>query len=541
MYRAKNVVNQRHRGVVNSMHGLLLGTLLLLVVLGGSLWYSNYSPSRRNDSDELLMFCAAGARSAIEPIVQRYADEYGVTVRVQYGGSNTLLSQIEVSSIGDLFLAADDNYTRLAKEKGLVAETLPVATQRPVIIVKSDNPKRIESMDDLLRKDVRVAVGNPDQTAVGKVMRKMLTASGHWDRFAEHVQVMKPTVNDVANDVEIGSVDAGIVWDTIAALHPKLTVVHTPELDAGQAHITLGVMTASKSPTSALRFARYLTARNRGLEVFADHSYRVAKGDIWEETPELTFYAGSVNRRALAPIIQRFEEREGVNINTVYNGCGILTAQMRTILDSAGSGFPDMYMACDVYYLNTVSELFHEGVNISNTPIVIVTQKGNPKNIQSLEDLTKPGVRVVLGQPDQCTIGVLSRVVLQDAGIYEALMADNVVSQTTSSSLLIPAITTAAADAVLAYRTDTQSEIDQLEIIPIDSPLAKAVQPYSVARSSDFQQLGQRLFEAISHSRQAFENAGFDWQFNPLDTTSLNSQAPGTNPVPAQSAGASGS
>lgn len=530
-------------GSLNSMSALMLGSLLLLIALSAALWFSGSGSGIRSGStndDELFMFAAAGSRSSVEEVAKKYEEEYGVKVRVQYGGSNTLLSQIEVSGSGDLFLAADDSYIQLAQEKGLVAEQLPIAQQRPVIIVPEGNPKGIQSIDDLLREDVRVAVGNPDQTAIGKLMRKLLTDCGQWKKLEEHVQVMKPTVNDVANDVTIGSVDAGIVWDTAAALHPKLEAITTPELNAGTAHITLGVLTSTKRPSAALRFARYTAARDRGMEVFADQAYNVVQGDVWEESPELTFYSGSVNRNALDPIIQRFEEREGVSINTVYNGCGILTAQMRSIQENASGGFPDVYMACDVYYLNTVAELFQKGVNISNTPIVIVTQKENPKQIQTLEDLTKPGVRVVLGQPDQCTIGVLSRNLLAQAGIYDELMAENVVSQTTSSSLLIPAITTAAADAVLAYRTDTRMVTDQVEIVPIDSPLAKAVQPYSVARSSDFQYLGQRLFEAISHSQQEFESAGFEWQLDRLKATDAVSEAVAPSEVPAEAAGASG-
>lgn len=537
------MTNQVRRGAMNSMFGLMTGTLLLLVVLCAALYYfSGAAPGQANggDSDELFLYCAAGARSAMEEIVEQYEAEQGVKVRVQYGGSNTLLSQLEVSQTGDLFLAADDAYTQLAKEKGLVDEVLPIAEQRPVIVVQAGNPKGIKSINDLLREDVRVAIGNPDQAAIGKVVRKCLTPSAQWNKLKDHVQVMKPTVNDVANDVEIGSVDAGIVWDTIAALHPKLEAIQTPELNAGVAQINLGVMTTTKNPTEALRFARYVTARDRGLKVFDDQDYSVATGDVWEESPELTFFAGSVNRNALDPIIERFEQREGVTINTVYNGCGILTAQMRSIQDSASGGFPDMYMACDVYYLNTVAELFQDGINISNTPIVIVTQKGNPKNIKTMEDLTAPGVRVVLGQPDQCTIGVLSRNLLQDAGIYDKLMAENVVSQTTASSLLIPAITTAAADAVLAYRTDTGAVLDQVEIIPIDSPLAKAVQPYSVARSSDFQQLGQRLFQAIAQSRQEFENAGFEWQLNGPGAPEAPSEDDNAVEVPSPETGASG-
>ena len=71
-------------------------------------------------------------------------------------------------------------------------------------------------------------------------------------------------------------------------------------------------------------------------------------------------------------------------MNTVYNGCGILTGQMRIAAEDKGRGFPDTYMACDVYYLDTVKDWFQEAVNVSDTDIVIAVQKGNPKAIQSL-------------------------------------------------------------------------------------------------------------------------------------------------------------
>ena len=76
--------------------------------------------------------------------------------------------------------------------------------------------------------------------------------------------------------------------------------------------------------------------------------------------------------------LQPLEQREGVVVNTVYNGCGILTAQMRTILDQQqGSGFPDTYMACDRYYLESVKDWFQDDVDISDTSVVIAVPKGN--------------------------------------------------------------------------------------------------------------------------------------------------------------------
>jgi len=466
---------------------------------------------------DLSVYCAAGMRYPMDRIVRQYEDDYDVSVRVQYGGSNTLLSQLEISQSGDLYLAADSSYTEMARQKQLAAEVLPLATMRPVIVLSSESERRIASVDDLLQADVRVACGNPDAAAIGKKVKRLLTQSGQWDRLEKQISergVFKPTVNEVANDVKIGSVDAGIVWDTTAAQYPELEAIPAPELDSGVSTVEICVLDSSKNPTAALHFARYVGARDKGLEVFSDEHFQVVEGDVWEDVPEMTFFAGSVNRRALEPVLKRFMEREGVKINTVYNGCGILTGQMRVLEKNQDDTFPDTYMACDVYYLETVNELFQEAVNVSDTDIVIAVEEGNPKNIQSIQDLLEPGVRVVIGQPEQCTIGVLTRRLLEDEGIYEPLLENNVVAQKETSAALVPSVITKSADAAFAYQTDTLAEQDKVDVIVLDSKLSKAIQPFSIARSSRHKYLGRRLFETISRSRDAFEAAGFNWRLD---------------------------
>ncbi len=235
-------------------------------------------------------------------------------------------------------------------------------------------------------------------------------------------------------------------------------------------------------------------------------------GDWWADHPELTFFAGAVNRLALEPVIKEFERREGVSIKTVYNGCGILTSQMRGILETDGNGFPDTYMACDTYYLNTVKEFFEPGTTVSETDIVICVQKGNPKQITSLQDLAREGVRVAVGEPQECTIGVLTRRLLQEAEIYEVMLEQNIKTQTPSSAMLLPSVITRSSDAVVVYYTDARNNLDKLDIVTIDSPLARAIQPFSVSLQSDFKHLSHRLFDMVSRSRDKFESAGFRWK-----------------------------
>ena len=60
-------------------------------------------------------------------------------------------------------------------------------------------------------------------------------------------------------------------------------------------------------------------------------------------------------------------------------------------VDNMDRGFPDIYMACDVYYLDTVRDWFQEVVHVSETDIAMVVHEGNPKNVHTLQDLRVPG------------------------------------------------------------------------------------------------------------------------------------------------------
>jgi ABC-type molybdate transport system substrate-binding protein len=385
---------------------------------------------------------------------------------------------------------------------------------KAVIAVQTGNPKNIKTLADLLRKDVRLSLGNPKAASIGKQSKTLLQQSGLWEEVKREVEdrgVFKPTVPEVANDVKIGAVDAAIVWDATVQQYPELEAIEIPEWDHANKVITIGVLKSSSKATLALRFARFLNS-TEGNDIFNAEGFRAIEGDQWSWTPDLTFFCGSVNRRAVEGILNDFSKREGVTINTIYNGCGILTAQMKTIrLDKGGVGFPDFYMACDRYYLDNVIDWFQEDIDISDTPIVIAVPEGNPKQVKGVEDLTKPGVKVAVGQCDQCTIGALTRTLLEHEGMY-GQVKKNVATETATSSLLVPAVTTKSVDAAFAFYTDTLAESNKVDSISIPSNRSLAVQPYAISKFSKHKYIGRRLKNTIIANREAFEKAGFNFR-----------------------------
>ena len=114
----------------------VISAVIVAVLIVALVW----NGGNRGSGTSLMVYCAAGMRGPMEAITRSYAREYGVAVQVRYGGSGTLLSTLQLTPLGDLYLAADARYVEIAVEKGLVAESYPLAKQRPVIAVRRGNP-----------------------------------------------------------------------------------------------------------------------------------------------------------------------------------------------------------------------------------------------------------------------------------------------------------------------------------------------------------------------------------------------------------------
>ena len=251
--------------------------------------------------------------------------EGGCAVR----GVGYFVRKKESGTSPDIFLAADPSYTEEAAKKGLIAETMPVCLLKAGIAVEKGNPKNVNTLEDLLREDVRVGIGNPEAASIGQFTQEVLGKAGIWSRLEPKLSVKLPTVNEIANAAKMRTVDAAIIWDGVAAQYPELDFVHVPEFDAEPKTVTVAVTTATGKATEALRFSRYLTARDRGLEIFRDNKYEPVEGDRWALRPELTFFSGAMLKPAIEGALARFQEREGVTIHTVFNGCGILVLRWR--------------------------------------------------------------------------------------------------------------------------------------------------------------------------------------------------------------------
>lgn len=482
-----------------------------LVFLGLAILLLSRTNQRSEDQSEpLVLFCAASNRAVVDAIRADYQKEFGREVQVQYGPSQTLLATMEVAKTGDLYLPADDSFLKLARDKKLVAEVLPLGIMHAGVAVRKGNPKDISSLADLLKDDVRFVQASVEAAAIGKLTREVLSRSQQWESLDKATDAYRTTVTDVANDVVVGAADAGIVYDAVLHTYPDLEFVSIPELADAQSKVAVGVTSGTKQPSAALHFARYLAASDRGGKRYEEFGFTAEKTELWSDVPELAVFAGSMLRPAIEETIKAFEQREGVRVTTVYNGCGILVAQMKT------GQLPDAYFACDKEFMSQVKEYFPDPVDVSQNELVILVQKGNPLGIKSLKDLTREGLRVGIGHEKQCAMGWITQNTFREGGIQKDVMA-NVTVQTPTGDMLVNQMRTGSLDAAVAYLSNAAGAAEYLDAIQITGiECSVATQPWAIASKSKFPLTTSRLFERIcsAESQETFLAEGFRWQKN---------------------------
>ncbi len=531
----------RHPGRAASMRwgiNAFLVSLGALVALIALLFKSRPDPDR----SPLFIYCAAGLKGPIEEIARDFEREYGVEIRLDYGGSGEQLQTAARTEKGDLYIPADLQYIKLARDKGLIDEEIPLAFMKPVVAVRKGNPKNVHTLDDLLRKDVTVVMANPEVAASGDLVRKALQKVQRWEPLRKKV-IMKGTEPYTASDVRLGNADAGIIWDaTVARFEDVLDPVELAELKDVKSSVTAAVLRSCEHPASALRFARYLSARDQGLTVFPRHGFvPIPDGDLWADgEPVIHMHAGAMLRPAIERTIRDFEGREGLPVGSIrinYNGCGILVSQMK-----AGER-PDAFFACDAKYLDEpiekedredekkdekkeekkedrpvkkvkkVRDLFLDSMEISTNKLVIMVHKGNPNQIHSIRDLTRKGMKVGVGHEHKCAMGALTAETFRQGRIKGKV---HIVIEAATGDELVNKMQAAPdeMDAAVVYVSNYNRVKNKFDAIPIDLECAVAAQPIAAGKDSDHKYLVGRLIRAITseESKKRFVENDFTWK-----------------------------
>jgi molybdate transport system substrate-binding protein len=228
--------------------------------------------SQPQGAESIMVYSGAGMRKPMDEVGLAFQEKYGTQVAYNYAGSNALLSQMELTKVGDAYMPGETMYIEIATEKGWVDYQQLVCYHIPVITVPKGNPSNITCLEDLANPGVKLIWGDPDVAAIGKTGKKILKNNGIYEEVWANVVATLPTMNEVMMQIAMGQADASINWwDTVKAVE-DIEVVEIPKEQNDIKVIPIGVTTFTEYPETAKTFVDFC-ASDEGKAIFEKHGF----------------------------------------------------------------------------------------------------------------------------------------------------------------------------------------------------------------------------------------------------------------------------
>jgi molybdate transport system substrate-binding protein len=189
-----------------------------------------------------------------------------------------------------------------------------------------------------------------------------------------------------------------------------------------------------------------------------------------------------------------------------FAGSDVLAAQIQ-------QGAPaDVFAAASPKYPELLYKqgLVQKPVPFATNTLVLVVPKSNPAHIRTVDDLTRTGVKIVVGDP-AVPVGSYTRTVLGNLGIAAAVLK-NVVSQETDVRGVLGKVALGEADAGFVYVTDARTVRGKVKVLALrESAQPHVVYEVAVVKSSRHLQAAYRYVTRLIRpaAQRELERAGF--------------------------------
>ena len=180
---------------------------------------------------------------------------------------------------------------------------------------------------------------------------------------------------------------------------------------------------------------------------------------------EILIFAGAASKPATDEIIRTFEERTGVTARILFGGSGFVLSQMK--LGKRG----DLYFPGSSDFMEIAKR---ENLVYSDSERIVVylipainVQKGNPKGIHSLQDLTRNGIRLAIANPETVCVGTYAVEIIEKnlTSTEKKNFKKNLVNYTESCEKTANIISLKAVDAVMGWRVFQYWDPERIETV----------------------------------------------------------------------------
>ena len=196
------------------------------------------------------------AASSLEPAFTVYADEAGIDAKQSFAGSDDLAAQIRGGVTPDVYAAANTSLPEELFADGLVGEPMVFAGNELVLAVPADNEAGIESVEDLAKSGLDLAIGD-EGVPVGDYTREVLSGlpGDQPEAILANVRSNEPDVAGIVGKLTQGAVDAGFVYVTdVVATDGELEAIELPAELQPEVAYGVAVVEGAENPDGAQEF-----------------------------------------------------------------------------------------------------------------------------------------------------------------------------------------------------------------------------------------------------------------------------------------------
>ncbi len=218
---------------------------------GSSSSGSSASPS----GGTITVFAAASLMGTFTQLGKQFeAAHKGDTVKFSFGPSSGLATQITSGAPADVFASAAPANMDTVVQAGDASSPKNFAQNTMEVAVPPKNPAKVTSVNDLAKKSVKVALCQP-QVPCGVVAAEVFKNAG----ITVKPVTLQPDVKSVLTQVELGSVDAGMVYVTdVMAAGTKVMGVKISASDNASTLYPIATINSSKHKSEAQAFMNYV-------------------------------------------------------------------------------------------------------------------------------------------------------------------------------------------------------------------------------------------------------------------------------------------
>jgi molybdate transport system substrate-binding protein len=178
----------------------------------------------------------------------------GDTVKFNFGASSTLATQITSGAPADVFASAAPANMDTVVKAGDASNPQNFAENTAEVAVPPSNPAKVTSVNDLAKSSVKVALCQP-QVPCGVVAAEVFKNAG----ITVKPVTLQPDVKSVLTQVELGNVDAGMVYVTdVMAAGSKAKGVTIPASENASTLYPIAPISSSKEKAVAQEFVAYV-------------------------------------------------------------------------------------------------------------------------------------------------------------------------------------------------------------------------------------------------------------------------------------------